>query len=123
MSTESKEYIGKCDICMAQQAIPGKELLQQQNFVARPWSKVGADLCHLQGHTLLLLCDYYSNYIEVEKISKITTQGVSKGLKIMFSLHGIPNKLVTDNGPQFSSADFTLFSKSWGFNHVTSSPH
>ena len=118
-----KEYIGKCDICMAHRAIPDKEPLQQHDFVARPWSKVGADLCHLQGCTLLVLCDYYSNFIEVENISKITTQGVSKGLKIMFSRYGIPNKLVSDNGPQFSSADFTLFSKSWGFNHVASSQH
>ena len=110
MSTELKEYIGKCDICMAQRAIPGKEPLQH-DFVARPWYKVRADLCDLQGRTLLVLCDYYSNFIEAENISKITTQGVSKGLKIMFSWFGIPNELVTDNGPQFSSADFTLFSK------------
>ena len=123
MSTELKEDIGKCDICMAHRAVPGKEPLQQHDFVARPWSKVGADVCDLQGRTLLVLCDYYSNFIEVENISKITTQGVSKGLKIMFSRYGIPNELVTDNGPQFSFAEFTRFSKSWGFNHVTSSPH
>ena len=123
MSTELKEYIGKCDICMAQRAIPGKEPLQQHDFVACLWSKVGADLCDLQGRTLVVLCDYYSNFIEVENISKITTQGVSKGLKIMFSQYGIPNELVTDNCPQFSSSDFTLFSKSWSCNHVTSSPH
>ena len=123
MSTELKEYIGKCDICMANRGIPGKEALQQHDFVARSWSKVGADLCHLQGRTVLVLSDYYSNFIEVENISKITTQGVSKGLKIMFSRYGVPNELVTDNSPQFSSADFSLFSKLWGFNHVTSSPH
>ena len=123
MSTELKEYIGKCDICMAHLAIPGKEPLQQHDFVAHPWSKIGADLCYLQGLTLLVLCDYYSNFIEVENISKITTRGVSKGLKIIFSWYGIPNELVTDNGPQFSSADFILFSKSCGFNHVTSTSH
>ncbi len=102
MSKELKEYIRKCDICMAHRAIPGKESLKQHDFVARPWSQVGADLCHLQGRTLLVLGDYYSNFIEVENISKITTQGVSKGLKIMFSRYGVPNELVTDNGPQFS---------------------
>ena len=36
MLTELKEYIGKCDICMAHRAIPGKELLQQHDFVACP---------------------------------------------------------------------------------------
>ena len=123
MSMELKENIRKCDICMAHRAIPGKEPLQQHAFVAHPWSKVGADLWHLHGRTLLVLCDNYSNFIEVENISKITTQSVRKGLIIMFSRYGLPNELVTDNGPQFSSAVFTLFSKSWVFNHITSSPH
>ena len=31
--------------------------------------------------------------------------------------------MVLDNGPQFSSEEFATFSKSWGFTHVTSSPH
>ena len=119
MSTELKEYISKCDICMAHRPGLAKEPLQQHEFVARPWSKVGADLCDLHGRTLLVVCDYYSNFIEVENISKSTTHGVSKALKTMFSRYGVPNELVTDNGPQFASAEFATFTKSW---HTTSSP-
>ena len=122
MSTELKEYISKCDICMAHRPGLAKEPLQQHEFVARPWSKVGADLCDLHGRTLLVVCDYYSNFIEVENISKSTTHGVSKALKTMFSRYGVPNELVTDNGPQFASAEFATFTKSWGFEHTTSSP-
>ena len=99
-----------------------KEPLQQHEFVARPLSKVGADLCDLHGRTLVVVCDYYSNFIEVENISKSTTHGVSKALKTMFSRYGVPNELVTDNGPQFASAEFATFTKSWGFEHTTSSP-
>ena len=67
--------------------------------------------------------DARSNFIEVENIQKGTTHGVSKALKIMFAMYGVPNELVTDNGPQFSSAEFTTFAQSWGLNHITSSPH
>ena len=55
MSTELREYISKCDVCMSHRASPGKEPLQQHEFAARPWSKVGADLCDLQGRTLLVV--------------------------------------------------------------------
>ena len=30
---------------------------------------------------------------------------------------------MTDNGPQFTSAEFVTFTKKWSFDHITSSPH
>ena len=66
MTTELKDFITKCDICLAHRYSSGKEPLQQHEFADCPWSKVGADLCELQGRTLLVVVDYYSNFIEVE---------------------------------------------------------
>ncbi|XP_064475658.1 uncharacterized protein LOC135389551 [Ornithodoros turicata] len=34
-----------------------------------------------------------------------------------------PEQVHSDNGPQFSSRDFAAFALSYGFDHVTSSPH
>lgn len=65
IATELKEYIAKCDVCLAHRSAQGKEPLQPHEFVARPWSKVAADLCDSNGRTLLVISDYYSNYIEV----------------------------------------------------------
>ena len=41
----------------------------------------------------------------------------------MFSDHGIPKVLHSDNGPQYVSAQFTDFCIGWGISHKTSSPH
>ena len=41
----------------------------------------------------------------------------------MFSEHGIPKVLCSNNGPQYVSAQFTKFCTSWGITHRTSSPH
>ncbi len=122
MSTELKEYISKCDVCASHRVMQGKEPLQQHRFAARPWSKVGADLCELKGRTLLVVSDYFSNYVEVENVSKPNTNGVTKPLKAMFARWGVPEELVSDNGPQFSSTEFAEFSRKWGFEHTTSSP-
>ena len=123
MSTELKEYISKCDVCMSHRASPSKEPLQQHEFAPCPWNKVGADLCDFYGRTLLVVCDYYSNFIEVENVTRANTSGVAKALKSMFSRYGVPDVLVSDNGPQFSSAEFATFAGKWGFEHTTSSPH
>uniref|UniRef100_A0A8C5GKQ1 Integrase catalytic domain-containing protein n=1 Tax=Gouania willdenowi TaxID=441366 RepID=A0A8C5GKQ1_GOUWI len=42
--------------------------------------------------------------------------------KSMFARHGIPETLITDNGPQFSCREMEHFAKEYCFEHVTSSP-
>ena len=41
----------------------------------------------------------------------------------MFSEHGIPEVLCSDNGPQYASVQFANFCTSWGISHETSSPY
>ena len=43
-------------------------------------------------------------------------------LKELFSEHGIPETLRSDNGPQFASHLLTEIAKEWNFDHNTSSP-
>ena len=44
-------------------------------------------------------------------------------MKAHFSRYGIPEQLVTDNGPQFSLSKFHHFTTKWDIQHATSSPH
>ena len=41
----------------------------------------------------------------------------------IFSRKGTADTGVTNNGPQFAAEEFADFAQSWGFEHVTSSPH
>ena len=123
MASELKQYISQCDICMAYHSPPAKEPLMQHGFAARLWAKVGADLCDHSGRILLVVSDYYSNFIEVEHLNKATTSTVSKALKSMFARYGVPDVHISDNGPQFASEEFAGFAQKWGFEHITSSPH
>lgn len=43
-------------------------------------------------------------------------------LKSMFKRHGIPETLVTDNGPHYLGAHMSAFTAEYKFEHVTSSP-
>lgn len=84
--------------------------------MARPWSKVAADLCELDGCTLLVTADYYSNFIEVVYLNPVTSRSVIKEMKDA-------DVLVTDNGVQFASAEFAVFAETWCFEPHMSSPH
>ena len=65
--------------------------------------------------------DYFSNFLELDHLRSTSSVYVIKKLKGHFARHGIPEQLVTDNGPQFVSRDFLKFSKEWDFEHRTSS--
>ena len=84
--------------------------------------RVAVDLCKLNGRTLLIASDYYSSYIEISRLTTVTSKAVIKALKEIFARLGIPDEVVSDNGSQFSSAEFVVFAKTWSFAHVTSSP-
>ena len=43
--------------------------------------------------------------------------------KSVFARHGIPEKVISDNGPQFSSREFSQFACTYCFDHLTSSPY
>ena len=50
------------------------------------------------------------------------TPRLTAALRSHFCRTGVPNKVWSDQGPQFSSKLFQDFAKRWGFKHTTSSP-
>ena len=98
MTTQVKDFISKCEVCLSHRSAPPREPLQQHDFVARPWSEIGADLCHIDGRTLLVVCVYFSNFIEVARLNTVTTRSVLRELLPMFARFDLSDVLVTDNG-------------------------
>ena len=105
---------------------PSREQLMQSTLSDHPWERVAADLFELNVTQYLVIVDYYSRYIEVQKLQSTTSTGVITGftaLKAVFACHGIPSTLVSDNGPQFSSTEMEKFADSYAFTHLTTSPY
>ena len=75
-----------------------------------PWQVVGTDLFMLKGDTYLT------------KLSSTLSSNVIAVLKDLFARNGIPEILRSDNGPQYSSQEFSQFMRSYGEEHITSSP-
>ena len=84
---------------------------------------MATDLFELETADYLLEVDYISRYVQTTQMHKTTkSTEIIKALKENFARHGIPEELRSDNGPQYTSAEFTHFAREWGFKHVTSSP-
>ena len=51
-----------------------------------------------------------------------SSSAVIEHVKAIFGCQGIPEVVVSDNGPQFNSRVFMSFSENYGFTHLASSP-
>ena len=99
------------------------EPMKGTEFPERPWSRVGVDFFQHKDKHYLLAVDYFSRDVEISQVSKnVNSAQTILQLKKIFSRHGIPDILFSDNGPQFDSHEFTNFSTDWQFQHITSSP-
>ncbi|CAC5418657.1 unnamed protein product [Mytilus coruscus] len=79
------------------------------------------DLFEIKGRPYLVVIDYFSNFTEVDYLSKTTSSQVITILKKQFARFVIPTTIVSDNGPQFSVDEFRKFTTKWGINHMVSS--
>ncbi|XP_013196514.1 uncharacterized protein K02A2.6-like [Amyelois transitella] len=122
MSRDIESAVRRCATCAERVARPAREPLLPHPIPSLPWAKIGSDIFQNGNKYFLILVDYFSNYIEVCPLLNITSKTVITAMKDQFARHGIPQELITDNGPAYASKEFATFSKQWGFKHVTSSP-
>ena len=122
MSAEIRQLVAQCETCAKFSTSQQKETLKTHELPSRPWQKIAVDLFECKSQDYMVTVDYFSSYWEVDKLSSTTATAVIQKLKPHFARYGSPEVLVSDNGPQFASAEFARFSKTWDFDHCTSSP-
>ena len=67
-----------------------------------PFQKVGTDLFEWQKRTYLLVIDNYSQYIVIALLNRPSAAEVIAHMKSVFARHGIPELVMSDNGPQYA---------------------
>ena len=90
---------------------------------SRPWQRVHIDFTGpFQGANFLVAVDAHSKWPEVKIMGITTTSKTIEVLRKVFASNGLPEHVVTDNGPQFVSEEFTQFVKENGIKHTRSGP-
>ena len=89
-----------------------------------PFAEIGVDLFEAGGKDFLAAVDRLSGWPLVWPLgqSKTTTKIITH-LRRMFVDYGVPARLRSDGGPQFTSKEFKDFMNNWGVDHQLSSPH
>lgn len=106
---------------MVSQPSPPKPMLRTE-LPTELWQDLAADLLVplLFGEYLFAVVDYCSWYFEVAAVKSVTSRKMIKCLETLFSTHGIPLSLKTDNGRQFIPEEFESYLEENDIEHRTS---
>ena len=122
LTQDIKAAIRLCHTCQSNRPALQKEPMIPHDIPANPWEKLGIDFFEWNGKHYLLVADYYSKFPIIRTMSSTTASATISVLKTIFGEYGIPQAVFTDQGPQFTSKEFSDFACKYQFEIQHSSP-
>lgn len=123
-----ERLVRDCEPCLlsGKTGLPAPTPLQPVPWPSRPWDHLQLDICgeihdHRVPHHqrfLVVVYDLHSKWPEVIPTGTVTSQTITQILESLFARWGMPRAITTDNGPQFTSAEFSTFLCNKGIKHI-----
>jgi transposase InsO family protein len=116
VKSDAAELVQKCDACQflsKQQHLPAQQL--QIIHVTWPFACWGLDMIGpfkkaQGGYThILVVIDKFTKWIEYKPIASLTSAKTMEFIQDIIFRFGIPNNIITDQGSNFTSAEFFNF--------------
>lgn len=115
--------VQSCVQCQSNRNVPAEAPLHPWEWPTKPWSRVHIDHAGpFHNAYFLVLVDSHSKWIEVEKVPNTSSAPTLRALQKIFTTHGLPDSIVSDNGTAFTSEEFRSFCKRHGIRHIRSAP-
>ena len=113
LDKDLENHVRACVLCQTVGDNPALAPLHPTVWPARPWLTVHFDFADpFEGKNFLIAIDTHSKWAEVCKMPRT-----------VFAAYGLPQQIVTDNGPQFTAEKFCNFLRSNGVKHIQCSSY
>ncbi len=114
MDSQIEEMVKTCTVCQESRPSPAVAPLHPCEWPSKPWNRLHLDFAgpfHIPNGFMFILC----NRLPLPKPLRNSVPS--------FLLMGLPLKVVTDNGPSFTSKEFKTFLSQNGIAHITTTPY
>ncbi|EYB85899.1 hypothetical protein Y032_0289g1517 [Ancylostoma ceylanicum] len=119
-----EDAVRRCTRCSSAAKSPVKTTLATWPIPKEPWTRVHIDYAGpFEGTNFLVVVDAYSKWPEILTTNRTTSTTTIHLLRQIFARFGMPETLVSDNGTQFTSAEFKNFCLENGIQHIFSPPY
>jgi len=113
-----------CRTCLERSPSNAKEPSFPREPCTYPFQRLHMDLGAYSGKQFLIMVDQFSLWPIAKNLGRdTTTTMITDMLLKLFETFGLPEEIISDGGPQFTSNEFDQFCKDWTIKHTTSSPH
>ena len=124
MDSDIESTANSCISCQSNKHAPPSAPLQPWTWPAKPWQRIHVDFAGpFLGKHFLVVIDAHSKWPEIFELSNTSASQTILILRRLFSSYGLPEQLVSDNGPQFVAEEFAEFLKTNGIRHTRCSPY
>ena len=124
MDTDIESVAKSCVSCKAVKSAPQEAPLHPWVWPTEPWKRIHVDFAGpFQGKMFFLVIDAHSKWPEIFRLSSTTVQETIGVLRRIFASFGLPDQLVSDNGPQFTAREFADFVSANGIRHILTAPY
>lgn len=120
-----RDFINKCDTCqkIKYDRQPPQLQFSLTETPKRPLEIIHIDLFQIQSNTFLTIIDKFSKFAAAYKLDDKTDKTILEKLTHFCSLHGIPNKLISDNEVSFTSRLIKQFLNKYNIQFHTTTPY
>lgn len=127
MVVDVKNYVNSCEICKATKhpSQPLRPPLGKTSETHRFFQKVYVDFLGPYPRSkagnigIFVVLDHFTKFPFLKAVKKFSSDIVIDYLENdLFHLYGVPETIVSDNGSQFRSNQFSKFLKRYGVNHL-----
>ena len=113
-----------CTACQGVKSAPSAAPLHPWLWPDQPWQRIHVDYAGpFREKMFLLLINAHSKWPEIFEMASTTSESTIAMLRRVFAAYGLPEHLVSDNGPQFTSTEFQEFLRSNGVKHIRTAPY
>ena len=119
-----EQVVRSCEACQSVRNYLSSALLHPWAWPDGPWNRIHVDFAGpFQDSMFMVIVDAYSKWLEVVPMATTTTEKTLEVLRSMFARYGVPEQLMSNNGPQFTSAEFDMCMKANGVKHIRTLPY
>lgn len=131
LNSSVETAVRDCYICQHsdKSAKPLASPIQPIEYPLKPWAKIAIDImgpfhkAPWHKRNILVATCFYSKWPEATACGEVTTSTIIKWLRYLFARFGLPEEIVSDNGPQFRSNEFAEFLNQNGIKHSKTVPY